>query len=761
MKKWKILFFKILFFLKARIVFISFLFSLFSALLILFKLFNLNVILGIFNNHFLNFLFNSLVLLSSIYFILFIPSYPIFFIIFKKKNFTLLEKLSFTLIINLSYYILLGYVSFFIINKITGIFIYYFTIIVFFSIFSYIIIAEIKTQKYKLFLSYKYSLSIEFLSKDFSILKLISNKIHLNGFLLIIFLLLNCILNVVRFDFFYGTDPWLHITIIKMISEMNFLPLNEYYGSLGFHIFSSILNFFSGLDVILIPKYFTFYTILLSALVFYNLLLKIFNNKNLALFGVFILEFSYVGFNYMMYQYWPSSLALIQGLFIFYLLYSRIITLVQLNRPTRNILFKDILFYYSLIIIVFISATLTHSLTTILLLISFMWIYFIYFIKDIKRGIDFILLSTLSIVFIILYNFGFGSEHFWFLNEIVTYWKEFVFLACILVLPLSLLIWRIKKSIIFTNGRYEATIIGEKSNIYEKIEDKFIIPISIIIVIIIVTMFIIGNLFLFKLALTTIFVVIELFFIIIFGIWGLILFQKKPKGKVLLIWGLILILILIVVLIFDMIFTSQMYFIRIFYMSSPIIAIGYGVYIHKLIRIDKIRRKRIKLFFIVFITFSLFSSYIHEFFTINDVSLKQHEVSCIKWYSENNYKKSVIITEFGFNYIFIFYDYPYDNNTQELQSNEIHYFLRHDLNLFPPDNHFNKTGYNILRELKDQYDSDVYITLDNKYYLVVGLEIYGHLTSEEIERYYSLSYLNKIYSAKNEYGQENPLYWVI
>ncbi len=761
MKNWKIFFFKILFFLKARVVFISFLFSLFSALLILFKLLNLNGIIGTNNIPFLNFLFNSLVLLSSIYYILFIPSYPIFFIIFKKKSFTILEKLSFTLIINLSYYILLGYISFFIINKITGIFIYYFTTIVFFSIFSYIIIAEIKTRRYKLFGSYKSLLPIDFIGKDFSILKLIKSKIHLNCVLLIIFLILNCILNVVRFDFFYGTDPWLHITIIKMISEMNILPLNEYYGSLGFHIFSSIFHFFSGLDVILIPKYFTFYTILLSALVFYNLLVKIFKNKNLALFGVFILEFSYVGFNYMMYQYWPSSLALIQGLFIFYLFYSRIITLVQLNRPTRNILFKDILFYYSLIIIVFISATLTHSLTTILLLISFMWIYFIYFIKDIKRGIDFILLSILSIVFIILYNFGFGSEHFWFLNKIVTYWKEFVFLACILVLPLSLLIWRIKKSIIFTNGRYEATIIGEKSNIYKKIEDKFIIPISIIIVIIIVTMFIIGNLFLFKLILTTIFVVIELFFIIIFGIWGLILFQKKPKGKVLLIWGLILMLMLIVVLIFDMIFPSQMYFVRIFYMSSPIIAIGYGAYIHKLIRIDKIRRKRIKLFFIVFITFSLFSSYIHEFFTINDVSLKQQEVSGIKWYSENNYKKSVIITEFGFNYIFIFYDYPYDNNTRELQCNEIHYFLRHELNLFPPDNHFNETGFNILQELKNKYDSDVYITLDNKYYLVIGWEVYGHLTNEEIERYYSLSYLNKIYSAKNEYGQENPLYWVI
>ncbi|MFW9989151.1 MAG: hypothetical protein ACFFC3_10880, partial [Candidatus Odinarchaeota archaeon] len=146
---------------------------------------------------------------------------------------------------------------------------------------------------------------------------------------------------------------------------MTFLPLNEYYGSLGFHIFSSILHFFSGVDIALIPSYFTFYTILLSALVFYNLLTKIFKNENLALFGVFILEAPFLGFNYMMYQFWPSSLVLIQGLFIFDLLYKRFLNLTKINRPTNEVLFKDLFLYYFLIIIVFISASLTHSLTTI------------------------------------------------------------------------------------------------------------------------------------------------------------------------------------------------------------------------------------------------------------------------------------------------------------------------------------------------------------------------------------------------------------
>ena len=755
------LFLKSIFFLKERAIFFSFIASLVSLLLVLFKLINLNIIGGFSKVPTLNLLFNTLVLLSTIYCMLFLPSYPIFFILCRKKDFNFLEKLSLTLVINLSYYILLGYIDFFITNEITGIFIYFSTTITFLSIIICILLVEIKTKRYKLFKSYKISFSMDFTKDNFSLLNLIKSKVHLNGFLLIIFLILNCILNIVRFEYFYGTDPWLHISIIKMISEMNFLPLNEYYGSLGFHIFSSILHFFSGVNIILIPKYFTFYTISLSALVFYILLMKIFKNKDLAIFGVFILEFSYLGFNYMMYQYWPSSLVLIQGLFIFYLLYRRLLNFVKLNRPTKNLIFKDISFYYPVIIIVFISATFTHSLTIILLLISFMWIFFIYFIKDIKRGIDFILLCILFMIFITLYLLGFGSEHYWFLDDITIYWKELIFLVFISALPLILLVWRIKKSILFTTGRFEATLTGERSNYYKRIEDQFIIPIAFIIVILIAIVFFIGNFLLFELSVTTIFVIIELFFLIVFGLWGIILFQKTPKGKIFLIWGLSLIIILVAGFLFDLIFERRMYFVRIFYMSAPVIAIGFVSYVYKLIKVNKITVKKIKLFFMIFITFSLFSSYIHEFFTVQDVSLKKQEVSCIKWFADNNNKRSVIITEFGFNYIFIYFDYPYDINNQELQGDKIHFFLKHYVNLFPPENHFNKSGYNILQNLKNQYNSDVYITLDNLYYLNVEWELYGRLTQEQIEKYYSLSYINKIYSAKSEFGGENPLYWVI
>ena len=157
---------------------------------------------------------------------------------------------------------------------------------------------------------------------------------------MIIFLILICIFNVVRFEYFFGTDPWLHSYISKRIVKMNHLPLKEYYGSVGLPIFGAIIHFFSGVDFILIPKFFIFYTIPLSALIFYNILMRIFKNQNLAFFGVFILEFSSLGFAYMMYQYWPAHLSLIQTLTIFFLLYVRLQKFIKIERPTKKEVFR-------------------------------------------------------------------------------------------------------------------------------------------------------------------------------------------------------------------------------------------------------------------------------------------------------------------------------------------------------------------------------------------------------------------------------------
>jgi hypothetical protein len=38
---------------------------------------------------------------------------------------------------------------------------------------------------------------------------------------------------------------------------------------------------------------------------------------------------------------------------------------------------------------------------------------------------------------------------------------------------------------------------------------------------------------------------------------------------------------------------------------------------------------------------------------------------------------------------------------------------------------------------------------------------YDALTDEEIESYYNLPYLNRIFSVKSEDGKDTPYYWVI
>ena len=128
----------------------------------------------------------------------------------------------------------------------------------------------------------------------FSIIDNIKKLGSFNGILLTIFITLLCILNIVNTRYFAGTDPWLHISIVKYITEVNYVPMNEYYGALGLHIFGAVFHFFSGLDLILLPKFYLFYTIPISSLIIYNLLRRIFKNKNLAIFGVFLLFSSFL-----------------------------------------------------------------------------------------------------------------------------------------------------------------------------------------------------------------------------------------------------------------------------------------------------------------------------------------------------------------------------------------------------------------------------------------------------------------------------------
>ncbi|MFW9951972.1 MAG: hypothetical protein ACFFKA_17780 [Candidatus Thorarchaeota archaeon] len=82
--------------------------------------------------------------------------------------------------------------------------------------------------------------------------------------------------------------------------------------------------------------------------------------------------------------------------------------------------------------------------------------------------------------------------------------------------------------------------------------------------------------------------------------------------------------------------------------------------------------------------------------------------------------------------------------------------------LLRPSKHFNSEGKNILTEIKHEYnESNVFLILSNYYLLVEGNTLFGQLTEAEIEAYYGLTYLNRIFVVKSDSGEELPYYWVI
>lgn len=743
-------------YLNVRLHLLICLISIISLIIIFFKIIQINNLIGISNIFYLNLIFQILFLVSTIFAILFLPTYPIFFVLCKRLHFNFLEKLNFTIIINLSFYILSGYIGFFLGFSITAIFFFSTLLIVYISIISYIIIQELRFQKYIFITKNKWITDLSQFNK-------LKNNLSTNGILLIVFLLLICILNVVRFTYFFGTDPWLHIFIIKLIVKLNYLPLEEYYGSIGLPIFGAVIHFFSGVDIILIPKYFVFYTILVSSLVFYNIMMKIFKKQGLAIFGVFILEFAGLGFPYMMYQFWPSHLVIIQSLTIFLLLYDRLLIFLSEERPTKKDVSSNIWFYYLMISIIFITSILTHVLTSIIFLLSFLWIFLIYFIKDYRRGFDFILLCFLALIYLTFYLFGLSSEHYFFLENVDPSIFSILNLFAFMSIGLAgiILIWKLKSTIIFTKSRFKLVILGKKYHYYKTIEDKVIIPLAIGIVGISTIFLTIWNILLFELPITILFAGIQILLFVIFGMWGIIIFQKKPRGKLFFMWALFFLFFFAAVFIFDILTTNSKYWARVFLLSPPLLVIGFIAYIYKLIRINSLTKKKIKRFLSFLIVFSLITTYTHEFYTVQYVSLTRRQVGAAKWYSEHTDDDHVIITEFGFNYMFMYYDYPYSEKDTDLRGRDIHEFIdARKEDYFQPEEQTDEEDGDELQELKEDNETDVVITPDDQYYLNDDWETYGYLDEEDWEAYYDANYLNKIYSAKSESGKETSYYWV-
>ena len=750
MKDIKIEFYRVLFYLKERMNLIFFLLSLFSIF---------SVFLNILGFSFI--IFQPLTLLSTVFIVLFLPSYPIFYVVLKNKELNFLEKLSLTIVINSVFYILSGYIGNFLGIPITGFFFFFVLMVCYFLIILYILYREFITRTINFFKSEK---SFDKNNKnvmEFSLYKSIINRIPLSGLLLIVFLFLICILNVVRVSYFAGTDPWKHIFNSKIITELNFLPLEYYEGGMGLNIIEAVITFFSGIDHILIPRYFLFYTIFLSSLIFYNISLRIFKNHNLALFSVFILEFSSLGFSIMMIQYWPSGLTLIMCLMVFFLLYIRLQKLIQLDLPDKNVIFKDIYFTYILTGLIFISAFLTHVITAAIFLLSFIWLYLIYFLKDRKRGMDLLFVVGLFGFLLILNYLGIGRDYIGLFIPINLPWYFLIAIGIAGIAAGAFVFWKIQKSINFTKGRYKSTIMGKTDPIYKRIEDKVIIPLICSLIILLTIVMLIVNIIWFNFETINVLNISEIILFSVFAFWGLIIFQKKPKGKVLFIWGAFFVILLGAGFILNIFLINIMVWERILYLIPPIIVVGFISYIYKLIKLNSIQFLRIKLVILLIITFSLFTTYINESVSIEIFNMKHREVSTLQWYSNNTSNQNVVFSEFGWGYVIDYYDYPFDDKNKTLLYNGSVYILATGIDLFPPNNHINESGVNLLREFKEKYNSDVYIIFENDYVIDRGFELFGRLTTEETEEYYNLNYLNKICSSKTENGIEIPLYWVI
>ncbi|MFX1500603.1 MAG: hypothetical protein ACFFDH_06525 [Promethearchaeota archaeon] len=662
---------------------------------------------------------------------------------------------------NSVFYILIGYMGYLIRIPLTKFFFFFSTLLFFFLIIGYIIIFESKKNLY-LFIRSKDISTLK--KKKLTIIyfyKYLKNFLSFNAILLIVFLFLICILNIVKVNNFIGTDPWLHILNSTVLTDLNILPLNGYHSTMGLNIFEGVIYFFSGIEHLRIPSYFVFYTFFVSGLIFYNICMRIFKNQNIAIFGVFLLEFSSLGFSAMMIQYWPSGSALIKCLMIFFLLYVRLQNFTKSERPNKKTMFSNISFDYFLITLIFISSVLTHDVTTLFFLLSFLWLYLIYFLRDYRRGFDFIFLCLLLVLFFIFSIFNVGEGHYWFLGSLGFSWYYLVLGVIMASIVLLIFLWKLSKSINFTNDKFSATIKGETSIHYKKIEDKILIPlISSVIFLSLIILLILDYRWM-RIGILNILYVIEIILISSYAIWGLIVFQKKRRGKSLFIWGIGLLLFLLVGFVFNFFALENMIWQRILYLIPPIIVFGFLAYIYKLIKLNSFRTFQKKFIFLFIIIFSLFATYFYESKSFEIFTLKEREISSIQWYSNRTTNKNVIITEVGWSHVFKYYDYLYGNNSEPLPYDQNFYFLKYETDLFPPSNHYNKSGINILKEIKSKYNTDVFILFADDYIINKGFDLFGHLSEEVREKYYSLNYLNKICVSSTEEGIEIPFYWVI
>ncbi len=175
----------------------------------------------------------------------------------------------------------------------------------------------------------------------------------------------------------------------------------------------------------------------------------------------------------------------------------------------------------------------------------------------------------------------------------------------------------------------------------------------------------------------------------------------------------------------------------------------------------KIKLRHVKIFLIFLTCYSSTVSYLELFSSIDFFSVNNNELAAVGWYLDNSDNKNTLVLEFGWNPVYVYYDYPYDDKNSSLPLTITQNYVTFNNTLINPDNHIDENGANVLVELKARYNTDVFILLTKNYLTTSEMEFYGELTQEQYERYYSLNYLNMIFSVKSENGDSLPYFWVI
>ena len=229
---------------RLRINLIIFLVSISSLLFVCLKLLNIESIFLASKNLWMLSIFQALLILSSIFIVLFLPTYPIFFNLKWNKNFKFREKLCICFVFNQAFFIILGFFGALFNIPITFTYFFLTLTITFPSILVIVIFKKLRRHEKYFFKASLSHNNYKELNEGFSLLNLFKRHFPLNTILLSILIILICFLFVVNTRFFAGTDAWLHISIIKYITTLNYVPMNEYYGALGLHIFGSVFHFF-------------------------------------------------------------------------------------------------------------------------------------------------------------------------------------------------------------------------------------------------------------------------------------------------------------------------------------------------------------------------------------------------------------------------------------------------------------------------------------------------------------------------------------